>query len=131
MLLGLAASAGSAAAQEANAQVKHKHAAGAKAGPYRKDCRGEGEVYRHIYAEAWYGNQKVMAPVRRVGCCDQVRFPTGEWIPCEFSCEITMRKMPLWYWQDQGAGYSHSVTPGYPRADHWTDGWGYKNWYLF
>ena len=42
-----------------------------------------------------------------------------------------MRKMPLWYWQDQGAGYSHSVTPGYPRADHWTDGWGYKNWYLF
>ena len=131
ILLGLAAFAGSAEAQEAGAQVKHKHAAGAKAAPYRKDCRGEAEVYRHIYAEAWYGNQKVVAPVRHVGCRDQVQIPTGEWIPCEFSCEITMRKMPLWYWQDQGAGYSHSVTPGYPRADHWTDGWGYQHGYLF
>jgi hypothetical protein len=130
ILLGLAAAAGSAVAQEATAPVKHRHAAGAKAAPYRKDCCGEGEVYRHIYAEAWYGNQKVVAPVRRVGCCDQVQIPTGEWIPCEFSCEITMRKMPLWYWQDQGAGYAHA-TPGYPRADHWTDGWGYSHGYLF
>jgi hypothetical protein len=131
ILLALAASAGSAAAQEATAQVKHKHAAGAKAAPYRQDCCGEGEAYRHIYAEAWYGNRKVVAPVRHVGCCDQVQIPTGEWIPCEFSCEITMRKMPLWYWQDQGAGYSHNVTPGSPRADHWTDGWGNQHGYLF
>ena len=82
-----------------------------KAAPYRQDCCGEGEVYRHVYAEAWYGNQKVVAPVRHLGCCDQLQLPTGEWIPCEFSCEITMRKMPLWYWQDQGAGYSHRLRP--------------------
>jgi hypothetical protein len=131
ILLGLAACAVSAEALEANAQVKHKHAAGPKAAPYRQDCRVEGEVYRHIHAEAWYGNQKVVAPARHAGCRDQIQIPTGEWIPCEFSCEITMRKMPLWYWQDQGAGYSHGVTPGYPRADHWTDGWGYQHGYLF
>ena len=122
LALGLGALAGSAAAQEAAAPLRHKHAP--------RQAAPEGEVYRHIYAEAWYGNRKVVAPVRHVGCCDQVQLPTGEWIACEFSCEISMRKMPLWYWQDQGAGYSH-VAPGYPRADHWTDGWGNKHGYLF
>ena len=132
VFLGLAASANAAdtgSKEEAAAPLRHKHST-AKAAPYRQDCCGEGEVYRHVYAEAWYGNQKVVAPVRHLGCCDQLQLPTGEWLPCEFSCEITMRKMPLWYWQDQGAGYSHA-TPGYPRADHWTDGWGYKHGYLF
>ncbi|MGO9486597.1 MAG: hypothetical protein ACLPX9_18795 [Rhodomicrobium sp.] len=134
VLLGLAAVASaddSSAKEEAAAPLKHKHHVTRKAAPYREDCCGEGEVYRHIYAGAWYGNQKVVAPVRHVGCCDQVQLPTGEWVECAFSCEITMRKMPLWYWQDQGAGYSHRVTPGYPRADHWTDGWGYQHGYMF
>jgi len=110
---------------------KAKHRLARKVPPYRNDCCGEGEVYRHIYAEAWYGNQKVIAPVRHVGCCDQVLLPSGEWINCEFSCEITMRKMPLWYWQDQGAGYNKWVSPGYPREDFWTDSWGYRHGYLF
>ncbi len=133
VFLGLAASASAAetgSKEEAPAPLRHKHST-AKAAPYRQDCCGEGEVYRHVYAEAWYGNQKVVAPVRHLGCCDQLQLPTGEWLPCEFSCEITMRKMPLWYWQDQGAGYSHAVTPGYPRSDHWTDGWGYQHGYFF
>lgn len=114
---------------EAAAAPRHKRRAFRN--PYRKDCCGAGEVYRHIYAEAWYGNQKVVAPVRHVGCCDQVQLPTGEWIDCVFTCEITMRKMPLWYWQDQGAGYNKEVTPGYPREDFWIDPWGYKHGYLF
>lgn len=133
ILLGLAAPASATDAgskEEAAAPQKHKHAARNSA-PYRRDCCGEGEVYRHIYAEAWYGNEKVVAPVRHVGCCDQLQLPTGEWIDCTFSCEITIRKMPLWYWQDQGAGYNHWVSPGYPRGDHWTDGWGYQHGYLF
>jgi hypothetical protein len=102
-----------------------------KTSPYRNDCCGAGEAYRTIYAEAWYGNQKVVAPVRHVGCCDQVQLPTGEWTNCEFTCELTIRKMPLWYWQDQGAGYNKWVTPGYSREDFWTDPWGYKHSYLF
>jgi hypothetical protein len=130
-LTGLAAVPSAAAEvgakETAEAPAKHRH----PASPYRKDCCGQGEVYRYIYAEAWYGNQKVVAPVRHVGCCDQVQLPTGEWIGCEFTCETTMRKMPLWYWQDQGAGYNKWVTPGYPREDFWTDPWGYRHGYLF
>jgi hypothetical protein len=125
VLLGLAAPASAAdtvSKEGASAPLKHKHVT-RKASPYRQDCCGEGEVYRQVYAEAWYGNQKVVAPVRHVGCCDQLQLPTGEWIDCTFSCEITIRKMPLGYWQDQGAGYN--------KSDHWTDGWGYKHGYLF
>jgi hypothetical protein len=128
VLLGLAASANAAdtgAKEEAAVPLKHKRAVH-KAAPYRQDCCGEGEVYRSVYAEAWYGNQKIVALVRHVGCCDQLQLPTGEWIPCEFSCEITMRKMPLGYWQAQGAGYSND-----PRTNHWTDGWGFQHGYLF
>jgi hypothetical protein len=125
LLLGLAATASSAAALEA-ASPGH---ATRKAQPQRQPP--EGEVYRHVYAEAWYGNQKVIAPVRHVGCCDEVQLPTGEWIACEFSCEIAMRKMPLGYWQNLGAGYDRTGPTGEWRPDHWTDGWGYKHGYLF
>ncbi len=124
-LLGFAAAADFAAAREA---VPPKHVT-RKALPQRQAA--DGEVYRHVYAEAWYGNQKVIAPVRHAGCCDEVQVPTGEWIACEFSCEITMRKMPLGYWQDQGAGYNRTGPAGEWRPDHWTDGWGYKHGYLF
>ena len=124
-----AAAAAEAGSEPAARPPKHPRAAARS--PYRKDCCGQGEVYRYIYAEAWYGNQKVVAPVRRVGCCDQFQLPTGEWIDCGFSCETTVRKMPLWYWQDQGAGYNKSVTPGYPREDFWTDPWGNRHGYLF
>jgi hypothetical protein len=98
---------------------------------HHKAAPPEGEVYRHIYAEAWYGNRKVIAPVRRIGCCDEVQLPTGEWIACEFSCEITMRKMPLAYWQSLGAGYDKTGPDGEERPDHWTDSWGNKRGYLF
>lgn len=134
-VLGLAAApcaaADDAAKKPPAAPLKHGYHVSGKANPYRKDCCGEGEVYRHIYAEAWYGNQKVVAPVRHLGCCDQVQLPTGEWTNCLFTCETTMRRMPLWYWEDQGAGYNKWVTPGYPREDNWTDPWGYKHGYLF
>jgi hypothetical protein len=123
-LPGLTAMADSAAAQEA-APPKHVTR---KAKPHRPP---EGEVYRHVYAEAWYGSQKAVAPVRQVDGRDEVQLPTGEWIACEFSCEITMRKMPLGYWQDQGAGYNRTGPTGEWRPDHWTDGWGYRHGYLF
>jgi len=128
LLPGLAAMADSAAAQEAAAPPS---GVTRKAPHYRQGRPAEGEVYRHVYAEAWYGDQKVIAPVRHVGCCDEVQIPTGEWIACEFSCEITMRKMPLGYWQDQGAGYNRTGPAGEWRPDHWTDGWGYHHGYLF
>jgi len=91
----------------------------------------EGETQPRVYAEAWYGNRKVIAPVRHVGCCDEVQLPTGEWISCQFSCEIAMRKMPLSYWQAQGAGYDRTGPAGEYRPDTWTDSWGNKHGYLF
>ena len=96
--------------------------------PHKACC---GEVYRYVYAEAWYGNRKIAAPVRRWGCCDQVRIPGGYWVDCVFSCEITIRKMQLDYWQDLGAGYRKEISPGYPRQDFWTDDYGNRHGYLF
>ncbi|MGO8952736.1 MAG: hypothetical protein ACLPWS_14110 [Rhodomicrobium sp.] len=122
-VLGMAAGANAA-----EAPLKSKHGAVRKVPPYRHCC---GEVYRYVYAEAWYGNEKVIAPVRRVGCCDQVRVPGGAWIECEFSCEITVRKMRLDFWQHQGAGYNTEVTPGYPRQDWYTNAWGFRTPYMF
>jgi hypothetical protein len=116
--------------EAAQAPYKPKHRIARRTPPYRdNDCCGE--VYRYVYAEAWYGNQKVIAPVRRAGCCDQVQVPGGAWIDCVFTCEITLRKMRLDYWQDQGAGYNKELSPGYPRADFYTNAWGYRSGYMF
>jgi len=124
--LGLTATA--RAADTGTAQAPHRMAR--RHPPYRNsECCGE--VYRYVYAEAWYGNQKIVAPVRRAGCCDQVQVPGGAWIDCVFSCEITIRKMQLDYWQDQGAGYNKELSPGYPRADFYTNAWGFRRGYMF
>ena len=90
------------------------------------------EPYRFVYAEFWYGNRKVVAPVRHspVGD-DEVELPGGIWVPCQFSCEVTLRKQTLDYLESQGAGSGSEVTPGYPRADSYVDGWGYRHGYLF
>ncbi len=118
------------AAPSAHASLKTKHRFAHRSAPYRADdCCGE--VYRYVYAEAWYGNQKLVAPVRRAGCCDQVQVPGGAWITCEFTCEITIRKMRLDYWQDQGAGYDNERSPGYPREDNYTNALGWRRGYLF
>jgi hypothetical protein len=122
-VLGMAAGANAA-----DAPLKPQRSAARKVPPYRHCC---GEVYRYVYAEAWYGNEKVIAPVRRVGCCDQVQVPGGAWIDCEFSCEITVRKMQLGFWQHLGAGYNREVAPGYPRQDYYTNAWGFRTPYMF
>jgi len=121
-VLGMAAGANAA-----DAPLKSKKRAIHKA-PSQDCC---GEVYRYVYAEAWYGNEKVIAPVRRFGCCDQVQVPGGAWVDCEFTCEITVRKLQLDFWQHQGAGYNKEVTPGYPREDWYTNAWGFRTPYMF
>ncbi len=100
--------------------------------PPPRDCCPSccGAIYRYVYAEAWYGSEKIVAPVRRTVWGDQVQVPGGAWVACVFSCEITIRKLELDYWQDQGAGYVNGVTPGAPRNDFWKDGWG-RHDYLF
>jgi hypothetical protein len=131
IVLSLAAVARAADADAVQGEgVQAPHRIARRHPPYRNsECCGE--VYRYVYAEAWYGNQKILAPVRRVGCCDQVQVPGGAWIDCVFTCEITIRKMRLDYWQDQGAGYNKELSPGYPRADFYTNAWGHRSGYMF
>jgi hypothetical protein len=128
-LLGLAASAYAGSYQpdqpdraQAEPLKRHHRAHGA---PYR-DCCGP---YRFVYAESWYGFKKVVAPVRRAELGDQVRLPGGAWVYCEFSCEYTLRKQSLDFWQGQGAGGSDQVSPG--RWDFYVDGWGHRHPYMF
>jgi hypothetical protein len=95
----------------------------------RPDCCGE--VYRFVYAESWYGSQKVTAPVRHAGNGDQVLLPGGPWVDCEFSCEYTLRKQRLDLWEKQGAARNAQASRGYPRQDFYVDGWGYRHPYSF
>ena len=94
--------------------------------PYR-DCCG---VYRFVYAESWYGFKRVVAPVRRAELGDQVRLPGGTWVYCEFSCEYTLRKQSLDFWQG-ASGEGDSVSPGYFRKDFYIDDYGQRHGYLF
>jgi hypothetical protein len=111
-----------------NAPVR-KHRRTAHRAPYRECC---GEGYRFVYAESWYGFKKVVAPVRRAEHGDEVRLPGGTWVYCEFSCEYTLRRQSLDFWQGQGAGgQSDQVSPGYFRKDFYIDDWGRRHGYLF
>jgi hypothetical protein len=109
---------------EEAAPIKRKHRS-AHGAPY---CCG---VYRFVYAESWYGFKKVAAPVRRAELGDQVRLPGGTWVYCEFSCEYTLRRQSLDFWQGQGAGGNDQVSPGYFRRDFYVDGWGHRHPYSF
>jgi hypothetical protein len=127
VILGLAA-APAAAAGAGKPAAKRHHAAK----PSSEECCPSccGEIYRYVYAEAWYGSEKIVAPVRRTAWGDQVQVPGGAWVPCVFSCEMTVRKLRLYYWQDQGAGYVNGINPDAPRNDFWKDEWG-RHDYLF
>ena len=89
------------------------------------------EPYRYAYAEFWYGDRKVVAPVRHGPVGDEVMLPGEIWVPCNFSCETTLRKQTLHYLQSQGAGSGSQFAPLYPRANSYVDGWGQRHGYLF
>ncbi|MFZ1108405.1 MAG: hypothetical protein WAN43_08675 [Rhodomicrobium sp.] len=88
-------------------------------------------AHRFVYAESWYGFNKVVAPVRRAELGDQVRLPGGTWVYCEFSCEYTLRRQSLDFWQSHGAGGGNRVSPGASRWDFYVDGWGHRQPYMF
>ncbi|HZV20992.1 MAG TPA: hypothetical protein VE986_05530 [Hyphomicrobiales bacterium] len=95
--------------------------------PYKECCE---EPYRFIYAEGWYGNAKVVAPVRHGPFGDEVLIPGGPWMICQLSCEMTLRKQNLYYWHDFH-GQGKTLSPGYPRKDFYLDDWGIRHDYLF
>jgi hypothetical protein len=96
--------------------------------PYRDCCE---ESYRFVYAEGWYGSEKLVAPVRHGPLGDEVLVPGSVWQYCAFSCEYTLRKQSLGYWQSLREARKSVEDPGYPRQDSYVDGWGYRHGYLF
>ena len=67
------------------------------------------EPYRYVYAEFWYGDRKVVAPVRHGPVGDEVMLPGEIWVPCQLSCEYTLRKQTLDYLESQGAGSGRRI----------------------
>lgn len=81
-------------------------------------CKGprteEPGVYRYIYVESDYGPRRASAPVRHSALGDQVKIPGGTWVDCEITCEYTLRRLSVDFWEDQGR---HVASPGYLRYD--------------
>jgi hypothetical protein len=131
-LFGAAGAANASSSSDGNQEgpasqtpAKKKHKAARRA-PY-KECCG---IYRSVYAEAWYGSKKVVAPVRRGEHGDEVLLPGGIWIACELSCEYTLRKQTLDFWE-RVTGHDLEASPGYPRKDFYVDEWGRRRGYAF
>ncbi len=76
---------------------------------------GEGGVYRYVTAHASTGGASVTGPVRHGRWGDQVRTPGGNWYDCEITCEYTLRRLTVDFWE--GQGNNRSVSPGYLRWD--------------
>jgi hypothetical protein len=124
--IGLIAAANNARAGDYDAAVNTKHK-GAGSAPYRDCC---GEPYRFVYAQSWYGQNKVIAPVRHGELGDQVRLPGGTWVYCEWSCEYTLRKQSMDYW-DAVTRQKQREAPQYSRKDFYIDRFGNRRFYLF
>lgn len=71
-------------------------------------------VYRYVYAEETFGGSRVSAPVREGEFGDQVRVPGGNWVNCEVSCEYTLRRLTVDFWDGQTNKY---VSPSYFRKE--------------
>jgi len=76
----------------------------------RYEERDYGPVYRHVRAESWSSARAVVAPVRRGPVGDQVMTPGGNWYNCEITCEYTLRRVYLDFWDGQG---DNMTSPGY------------------
>lgn len=94
------------------ALVSFSFAATAQAGDRYVD--EEPGVYRYVYAEETFGGDRVSAPVREGEFGDQVRIPGGNWVNCEISCEYTLRKLTVDFWDGQTNKF---VSPSYFRRD--------------
>lgn len=81
--------------------------------------RDHGPVYRHVRAESWYSSRAVVAPVRQGPHGDQVMTPGGNWYDCEITCEYTLRRVYLDFWENMGP--DEPTYPGYFRFEFTLD----------
>jgi hypothetical protein len=90
-------------------------AASGFAGSADAKSRKSPEGYRYVTAEASTGGKTVTGPVREGRRGDQVRTPGGNWYDCEISCEYTLRRLTVDFWESQQDG--GFVSPGYLSFD--------------
>lgn len=88
--------------------------AGACKGRHCKRYGDEPGVYRYVTAESNYHGKLVTAPVRQGRWGDEVRVGSN-WIGCEVTCEYTLRRLTVDFWESMGNG--NIVTPGYFTYD--------------
>lgn len=86
-----------------------------------RDCKydrygDEGGVYRYVTAHASIGGKAVTAPVRPGRWGDEVQLPGGSWETCEITCEYTLRRWTVDFWDR--FGQNGGVSPGYFRYDY-------------
>jgi len=67
--------------------------------------------YRWITAESEFDFRTISAPIRPGRHGDEVRLPGGIWMPCEYSCEFTLRSNTLDFFTC-GEGADDSCSPG-------------------
>jgi hypothetical protein len=92
--------------------AKHCKGRACRQAPYA----GEPGVYRYVVAEATIGGRTVAGPVRAGQWGDEVRTPGGNWYKCEVTCEYTLRRLTVDFWDNFASG-GGLVTPGYFRFD--------------
>lgn len=87
--------------------------AGCKGRQCKQDRYDEGN--RYVTAQATYGGRTVTAPIRPGRWGDEVLLPGGSWVDCEITCEYTLRRLTVDFWD--GVGNAGTITPGYFRYD--------------
>lgn len=88
--------------------------AGCKGRHCKQDRYGdEGQGY--VTAYSTFGQRTVTAPVRPGRWGDEVLIPGGSWVDCEKTCEYTLRRLTVDFWD--GVGQNGTITPGYFRYD--------------
>jgi hypothetical protein len=89
--------------------------AGSCKGRYCKKERYDDEGgYRYITAEASTGTGVVTAPVRPGRWGEEVQLPGGSWVDCEKTCEYTLRRWTVDFWEWQT---NKTLSPGYFRFE--------------
>ncbi len=92
-------------------EVKPRRAA--KKAPYRGH-----DGYRFVLVESHHSSRSVVVPVRMARLGNQVKLPGGSWVYCEITCEYTVRRMSLDFWEGQGQNFT---SPGYFRRNFYLD----------
>jgi hypothetical protein len=83
-----------------------------KAKAYKKGPRRHDDGIAFIHVESHHGKGDMIVPVREGRHGQQVRLPGGNWVYCEITCEYTVRRLSLDFWEGQGQNFT---SPGYFR----------------